>query len=572
MLKKHNSIGIICIFIGLLFSSSIIADNQDEELIETNLFSYDSRWEYNDSVEDRCIEIPAISNNIQNILGNPDLIPTDFTIIQNGDWNPIDESIPISIYYKICNYGDATIPEGSSSGNHILYSNGWGNGMGLPFHSDMYPGDCTEWNPTGHKIAYISSEDIGKQIKATLIIDVVNYINESNENNNEMVCFITPYSNQFPVADFNYMPYDPSTQDIIQFIDMSIPGSGAITTWTWDFGDGNSSNIANPTHQYNDNGVYPVTLTVEDCQQYTDAISKFLEVTNEPPIAYIDIIEPNPANNQENISFIGYGVDLDGATISYIWSSNIDGLINTEASFETNELSFGTHNITFKVQDDDGDWSEPVNEILIISENLPPEKPIITGPISGKFGKEYEYTIISSDPEDDDITYSLDWGIGVLLAYGPYNSGEEIKLTNTWNEEGNYTILVKAKDSYGGESDWATLEVSMPKSKMKSFQNGYDNNISIECLSGFGLRIKIVNMGNTTIEFVNISIILDGPFLFIGGGTFNTRTYLEFTPGSIITTGALVFGIGSINVTVYVNDCTKSGSGYLFGPFVIFND
>ena len=63
MLKKHISIGIICIFIGLLFSSNIIADNQDEELIEMSLVSYDSLWEYNTTVGGWCIEFPAVPIN-----------------------------------------------------------------------------------------------------------------------------------------------------------------------------------------------------------------------------------------------------------------------------------------------------------------------------------------------------------------------------------------------------------------------------------------------------------------------------------------------------------------------------
>jgi len=46
-----------------------------------------------------------------------------------------------------------------------------------------------------------------------------------------------------------------------------------------------------------------------------------------------------------------------------------------------------------------------------------------------------------------------------------YESGEEIKLSHSWNEQKDYTIRVKAKNEYGSESDWTTLEISMPKNK-----------------------------------------------------------------------------------------------------------
>ena len=37
-----------------------------------------------------------------------------------------------------------------------------------------------------------------------------------------------------------------------------------ITGYSWDFGDGVSSNTANPSHAYNDAGVFTATLTVTD--------------------------------------------------------------------------------------------------------------------------------------------------------------------------------------------------------------------------------------------------------------------------------------------------------------------
>jgi PKD repeat protein len=47
------------------------------------------------------------------------------------------------------------------------------------------------------------------------------------------------------------------------FVDHSTPGpSGPITGWAWDFGDGNTSTLQNPTHTYATTGTYTVTLTV----------------------------------------------------------------------------------------------------------------------------------------------------------------------------------------------------------------------------------------------------------------------------------------------------------------------
>ena len=96
----------------------------------------------------------------------------------------------------------------------------------------------------------------------------------------------------------------------------------------------------------------------------------------------------------------------------------------------------------------------------------PPETPIINGESSGKAGTVYNYTFVSNDPEEDNITYCIDWGDNTAeVCIGPYNSGVKVSANHTWSEEGNYTIKVKARDALGAESEQATLEISMPKNK-----------------------------------------------------------------------------------------------------------
>lgn len=48
----------------------------------------------------------------------------------------------------------------------------------------------------------------------------------------------------------------------VAFTDSSIANNGPISTWHWDFGDGQTSNEQHPVHTYLTQGVYDVTLTV----------------------------------------------------------------------------------------------------------------------------------------------------------------------------------------------------------------------------------------------------------------------------------------------------------------------
>jgi len=118
--------------------------------------------------------------------------------------------------------------------------------------------------------------------------------------------------------------------------------------------------------------------------------------------------------------------------------------------------------------DDSGNYGDGVALLGRVSNmNYPPNVPTIRGPSSGKAGEQYSYVISSTDPEEDAVHYYIDWGDGITSGWlGPFDSGYEINQSHMWDEKDNYLIKVKAKDSNDKESDWAILEVSMPKSKL----------------------------------------------------------------------------------------------------------
>lgn len=80
-------------------------------------------------------------------------------------------------------------------------------------------------------------------------------------------------AHQKPTADFTFSP--PLLNQPVFFTDQSLPGSGALVAWNWDFGDGNSSFLQNPVHTYTLPGTYSVGLTVNNeflCSSYADSI------------------------------------------------------------------------------------------------------------------------------------------------------------------------------------------------------------------------------------------------------------------------------------------------------------
>ena len=62
-------------------------------------------------------------------------------------------------------------------------------------------------------------------------------------------------------ADFTANNVNICLGSSITFSDIS---TSSPTSWTWDFGDGNSSTLQNPTHTYSSAGTYNVSLTISD--------------------------------------------------------------------------------------------------------------------------------------------------------------------------------------------------------------------------------------------------------------------------------------------------------------------
>ena len=117
-----------------------------------------------------------------------------------------------------------------------------------------------------------------------------------------------------------------------------------------------------------------------------------------------------------------------------------------------------------------GFYIDEVMDVWVIKlgiGNEAPDTPTIDGSTNGNTGIEYNYTFTVTDPDGDNLFYYISWGDGTYEEWiGPYKSGEVVTIGHTWAEKGTYEIKAKVKDTSDVESDWGTLEVIMPKTKM----------------------------------------------------------------------------------------------------------
>jgi len=162
------------------------------------------------------------------------------------------------------------------------------------------------------------------------------------------------------------------------------------------------------------------------------------------------------------VSFTG---SATGGTLPYSWLWDFgDGNTSDEQNPTHVYSTPGNYTVILTVTDDSGDSSDDTTWAYI--ENNPPNAPTITGPANGKAGTAYPYDFCTSDPDSDDVFYYIDWGDGETEETDFHASEEEVTVSHTWDEAGDYTIKAKAQDVHGAESSWGTFKVTMPRNKL----------------------------------------------------------------------------------------------------------
>ncbi len=88
--------------------------------------------------------------------------------------------------------------------------------------------------------------------------------------------------------------------------------------------------------------------------------------------------------------------------------------------------------------------------------NNPPNIPTQpSGATLGNAGTSYSYSTSTTDPDGNQVSYVFDWGDGTTTTTGYVDSGVVVSASHTWSKQGVYTIVVKAIDVKGAESDYS---------------------------------------------------------------------------------------------------------------------
>jgi PKD repeat protein len=202
---------------------------------------------------------------------------------------------------------------------------------------------------------------------------------------------------------------------------------------------------------------YNVTITAQpgsSSSTCADAVRFNFIQSNDPPAAIIDSITPNPANVGDDVTFSGHGEDTDGTVVAYSWDSSIDEHLSDEASFSWVSLSEGEHIITFRVQDNEGEWSAFASETLIVG-NIPPVAYIDSiAPNPANVGEDVTFSGHGEDTDGTVVAYSWDSSIDEHLS-------DAASFTTSTLSKGTHTITFTVYDNDGAGSEPASQTLSI---------------------------------------------------------------------------------------------------------------
>ena len=115
-----------------------------------------------------------------------------------------------------------------------------------------------------------------------------------------------------------------------------------------------------------------------------------------------------------------------------------------------------------------------------IRDNTAPDAPDITVPEKVRRGRLFNVTVVTTDPDGDDVYYRHKSNSCTSSWFGPFPSGEEytFKLSIV-GSPGIHPLGVQAKDINEAESEWAYVEINLPRNRaitspfLSFLQNNY---------------------------------------------------------------------------------------------------
>ena len=287
-----------------------------------------------------------------------------------------------------------------------------------------------------------------------------------------------PYGNTSGYICINHN-YSTSTTDPAEFnisYGWDWDGDLVVDEWTDWYESNETCKIA---HNWSDPGKYNVSVKAKNTFQEESNWSSKLSVTmlNHLPHVPSDPIPPDGATNvpvDAVLCWTGGDPDIcDTVTYDVYFGMNYPPSKQSSNQTETCYDPYGPDEMPFVetfywgivAWDNHGDFVISPIWTFTTEHTLPPLPPEIDGPTSGKPDINYEFSFVSTHPQNLFIKYYVDWDDGYITETDYYEAGEVVTLNHKWDSKNIFTIAAKAIDIYENESDWSEFDIEIPRTR-----------------------------------------------------------------------------------------------------------
>jgi gliding motility-associated-like protein len=319
----------------------------------------------------------------------------------------------------------------------------------------------------------------------------------------------------------------------IQFTDMSTPGQGSITSWAWDFGDGTSSPLQNPAHQYTAEGYYNVYLTVTNSGGCTGTagFQRYIRV--------IPGVKPDFSWTQSSASCSApFDINFINQTsgpghMSYSWDFG-NGSSSTQVNPATNYPTNNQYTINLSASSDLGCGGSTTKTISFQGNT-----PVITSADSACLNTPTSFSNGSAPPP---LSSTWDFGDG--------NISTQPNPDNTYTAAGSYTVTLT--NTYATCSSTATKSIKVVTNPSINFTADK----TVGCQAPFTVNFQDQTPGAAawTWDFGDgspISHAENPSHTYTSGGQFTVSQ-------SVITTAGCNTGIGTKNNFIQITPPTAT--------------
>lgn len=244
-----------------------------------------------------------------------------------------------------------------------------------------------------------------------------------------------------PTADFTFtFVTDSIAPAEVQFNNQSVQAD----EFDWDFGDGNSSSMENPTHTYDQPGSYDVTLiVVNGISPNSDMVTKTIEVVAPvEPVANFTYTFDGDSKAPATVDFQNTSLNAD----VYAWDFG-----NGQTSAEENPTVVYDMAGTFTVELTATDTDAQLSDTYSMDITIDPPDPIADFSFSGNQQMYSEITFTNESQHAD--TYHWDFGDG--------DTSTDENPTNTYTTAGTFTIQLIASYSATDMADTVEKDITI---------------------------------------------------------------------------------------------------------------